>query len=75
MKPAKLLCTVLIGFFIFTSRSAAYYTTQGQNIIKCEGHGVLDEYSTRDRPNSFSLFPAPGHGGDIMTVEGFLYTY
>ena len=33
MKLSKLLCTLLIGLFIFISRSAAYYTTQGQNII------------------------------------------
>ena len=33
MKLSKRLCTLVIGLVLCTSRSDAYYTTRGQNIV------------------------------------------
>ncbi len=47
----------------------------GQTIVSCEGSGIRDEYSTRDRSDSFNIFPAVGHDGSALTVSEFIYRY
>lgn len=60
-------------FSVWTENPAS--TLANQHISYCEGSGIRDEYSVRDRPKSFRTFPAPGHDGAPLTVEGFIGLY
>lgn len=46
-----------------------------QNFVKCTGDDVGDEYSPRDRPQSFSSYPAAPHKGERMKVREFISKY
>lgn len=50
--------------------------TQAQVFIACEGVGLYDEYTPKDRPNDFNPYPSASHvGGAAMTVEKFRSSY
>jgi hypothetical protein len=59
--------------------SAGNNTVPAQYFLRCkgrpEGHQIVDEYSPRDRPNSFLPFPTAGHNGGSMTVSDFIQKY
>ena len=65
------------GFTIQTSKHNN--TAPSQAIEVCRGttagESVADEYSVRDRPDQFSVFPVPSHDGGPMTVEEFINRY
>lgn len=57
------------------SSSSGNNVDPAQAIIRCVGRGIEDEYSTRDRPDSFSPFPVTGHNGSDITVKEFIKLY
>lgn len=62
------------GGFRITS-SAKNNKVPGQSFDVCVGDGTRDEYSSRDRPNSYAAFPAAPHDGSRLTVAEFLKRY
>jgi hypothetical protein len=46
-----------------------------QTFISCEGKDLGDEYSYRDVPSGFSLFPNHPHSGEKITVADFIKLY
>ncbi len=62
-----------VSFIIRTSKSNN--TSPAQTFVSCEGSTTKDEYSTRDRPDRFRLYPALGHKGEAISVQQFLSDY
>lgn len=60
--------------------SAQDNNTLGQRILRCDGidtatAGQRDEYSPKDRPADFHVYPAPDHNGSPLTVSEFIEKY
>lgn len=55
--------------------SAANNTTASQSFVCCKGAEGEDDYSARDRPEKFLLFPISGHKGSDMSVDDFIAKY
>lgn len=60
-------------FAIWTEEPTANHPNR--KISYCVGPNIRDEYSVRDRPETFKTFPAHGHDGSPLTVEQFIQIY
>jgi hypothetical protein len=61
-----------VGFTIFTS--AKNNSAPNQLFLQVEGEGIYDEYSPRDRPGGFLVYPQ-SHPANPLTVGDFIETY
>ena len=60
----------------FRVNTSAGDNSLGQTFESVRGDEIYDEYSTKDRPNSFPQFPKPNHlGGTDITVTEFIDLY
>jgi len=50
-------------------------STPAQSLLSCEDSVIKDEYSVRDHPEKYALYPVTGHSGTSISVKRFLELY
>lgn len=61
------------GFLLITSEHNN--SSPSQRFVRCEGDGIEDEYSPKDRPHKFLSYPSPPHAGGVLSVQEFIKKY